>query len=149
LANHAFERLTAMLGPDIWKSIGGPDRNLMRLFFHPSGIRPLVTNWAAIAPLLWCRAEREAESSAGEDARQILAELSPYQDKSLLASAEDAALLPVLPVRMAANGVSIALFTVIATFGTAQDVTADELRIESLFPADEATGQLFRVAARG
>ena len=29
---------------------------------------------------------------------------------------------------------------VVATFGTAQDVTADELRIETLFPADPATG---------
>jgi hypothetical protein len=34
----------------------------------------------------------------------------------------------------------------IATFGTAQDVTADELRIESFFPADEATEALFRQA---
>ena len=32
----------------------------------------------------------------------------------------------------------------IATFGTAQDVTADELRIESFFPADAATEKLFR-----
>jgi hypothetical protein len=40
--------------------------------------------------------------------------------------------------------VRISLFTVIATFGTAQDVTADELRIESLFPADAATEKLFR-----
>jgi hypothetical protein len=36
---------------------------------------------------------------------------------------------------------------VIATFGTAQDVTADELRIESFFPTDEATERLFRQAA--
>ena len=31
--------------------------------------------------------------------------------------------------------------------GTAQDVTADELRIESLFPADPATERLFRGVA--
>ena len=37
----------------------------------------------------------------------------------------------------------------IATFGTAQDVTADELRIESLFPADEATEKFFRSPASG
>jgi len=115
LANPPFERLTAMLGVDIWKSIGG--------------------------------AQREAEASAGEDMRQILTEMCPYQDKSFLWAAEDTALLPVLPLRMARNGVQLSLFAVIATFGTAQDVTADELRIESLFPADEATEQLFRAAA--
>jgi hypothetical protein len=39
------------------------------------------------------------------------------------------------------------MFTVIATFGTAQDITTDELRIETLFPADPATEQVFRNAA--
>jgi transcriptional regulator with XRE-family HTH domain len=148
LANPPFERITAMLGPDIWAAIGGGARNLMRLFFHPHGIKPLVTNWSAIAPLLWCRAQREAEASSGEDIRQLLEELRSYQDHNVLGSAEDTALLPVLPVKLAFNGIEISLFTLIATFGTPQDVTADELRIESLFPADEATEQLFRAAAQ-
>ena len=58
--------------------------------------------------------------------------------------AEDTALLPVLPLQMTLHGVTLSLFTVIATFGTAQDVTADELRIESLFPADGETERLLR-----
>ena len=61
----------------------------------------------------------------------------------------EAALLPVMPIDVEMNGVRLSLFTVIATFGTAQDVTADELRIESLFPADDATEQLFRALASG
>jgi hypothetical protein len=44
---------------------------------------------------------------------------------------------------------SISMFAIVATFGTAQDVTADELRIETLFPADAATEALFRNAAGG
>lgn len=146
LANVPFERLAGMLGRGIWHSIGGGHRNLMRLFFHPHGIRPLVTNWTAIAPLLWCRAQREAEAAGGEDMRRVLDELRPLQDASLLSIAEDTALLPVLPLNMTLQGVRISLFTVIATFGTAQDVTAEELRIESFFPADEATERLFRHA---
>jgi transcriptional regulator with XRE-family HTH domain len=50
LSNTPFDLLGAMLGDDIWARIGGGQRNLMRLFFHPQGIRPLVTNWAAGAP---------------------------------------------------------------------------------------------------
>jgi hypothetical protein len=38
----------------------------------------------------------------------------------------------------------VSLFSVISTFGTAQDISADELRIESLFPADAATEELLR-----
>ena len=147
LANESFERMTGLLGGDLWARIGGTSRNLMRLFFHPEGIRPMVTNWAAIAPLLWCRAEREAAAAGGEDMQAVLGELRPFQDASVLRVAEDTPLLPVLPVNIAWQGVRISLFTVIATFGTAQDVTADELRIETLFPADAETEALFRAMA--
>jgi hypothetical protein len=52
LSNRPFELLAAMLGSDVWSRIGGPNRNLMRLMFHPNGIRPYVANWHAIAPVL-------------------------------------------------------------------------------------------------
>ncbi len=147
MANAPFEMLNAMLGADLWQRLGGMERNLMRLFFHPNGIQPFVTNWRAIAPLLWHRAQREAEALGGQEMKLVLTELNPYQDADTLWAAEDAALVPVLPLEIEKDGVRISLFTVIATFGTAQDVTADELRIESLFPADAATEKLFRAAA--
>lgn len=147
MSNTPFDRMSSLLGSDLWTRVGGTHRNLMRLFFHPGGIRPFVTNWAAVAPLLWHRAQREAEALGGQEMKQVLAELSPHQDSHTLWAAEDAALVPVLPLEFTKDGLQISLFTVIATFGTAQDVTADELRIESLFPADEATERLFRDAA--
>jgi hypothetical protein len=119
----------------------------MRLFFHPNGVKPMVANWQAIAPLLWHRARREAETLGGQEMKAVLADLSQYQDAETLWAAEEAALVPVLPLEMQKGGLRISLFTVIATFGTAQDVTADELRIESFFPADEATEKLFRSTA--
>lgn len=147
LANKSFDMMSAMLGQDLLQRVGGKERNLMRLFFHPNGIRPLVTNWSAIAPLLWHRARREAEALGGEEMMQVLSELAPYQDDATIWTAEGTALVPVLPFNIEKDGLRISLFTVIATFGTAQDVTADELRIESLFPADAATEALFRAAA--
>ncbi|MDN5873690.1 MAG: hypothetical protein L0H29_04825 [Sinobacteraceae bacterium] len=39
------------------------------------------------------------------------------------------------------------LFSIISTFDTAQDVTADELRIETFFPADEDSAALLRSMA--
>jgi transcriptional regulator with XRE-family HTH domain len=144
LSNGPFQNLIAMLGENVWSRIGGPHQNLMRLFFHPGGIRPLVTNWAEIAPLLWHRAEREAEALGGQDMKAILAELGPHLDAAVLRVAPGAPLVPVLPLKIDLDGVKVSLFTVISTFGTAQDVTTDELRIESLFPADEATERLFR-----
>jgi transcriptional regulator with XRE-family HTH domain len=144
LSNKPFEMLGAMLGPDLWTRVGGKERNLMRLFFHPNGVKPFVTNWTAIAPLLWHRARREADALGGQEMKAVLADLSQHQDAETLWAAEEAALVPVLPLEVEKDGARISLFTVIATFGTAQDVTADELRIESFFAADEATEQLFR-----
>ena len=146
MTNGPFEMMTSMFGEDLWARIGGNDdqRNLMRLFFHPGGIGPYVANWEAAAPLLWHRARREAEALGGEEMKRVLYELSEYQDAGTLWSAEDAALVPVLPLDIEKDGLHVSLFTVIATFGTAQDVTADELRIETLFPADNATEKLFR-----
>jgi hypothetical protein len=136
-----------MIGSDIWTRIGGTERNLMRLLFHPNGIRPQIVNWKTVAPILWHRARRESEAIGGEEMKQVLSDLSQYQDADTLWAAEDATLVPVLPLEMESQGVRISLFTVISTFGTAQDVTADELRIESFFPADTATEMLFRSIA--
>ena len=147
LANAPFDRLSAMLGTDVWERVGGAQRNLMRLFFHPKGIRPFVTNWRTVAPLLWHRARREADAFGGHEMENLVTELARYQDAETLSTPEDAALVPVLPLEIEKDGVRVSLFTVIATFGTAQDVTADELRIESLFPADAATENLFRSVA--
>jgi transcriptional regulator with XRE-family HTH domain len=147
LTNASFDRLVEMLGPDLWARVGGAQRNVMRLFFHPRGIRPIVPNWAEIAPLLWQRARREAEAVGGQEMQSLLEELARHLDPGTLGSGEDTALLPVLPLILERDGLRLSLFTVIATFGTPQDVTADELRIESLFPADEATERLFRGGA--
>jgi len=147
LSNRPFDRLVEMLGPDLWARVGGAHRNVMRLFFHPQGIRPIVRNWSGIAPLLWQRARCEAEAVGGQEMQSLLEELARHLDPGTLGSGEDTALLPVLPLVMERDGLRVSLFTVIATFGTPQDVTADELRIESLFPADEATERLFRGGA--
>ncbi len=149
LSNGAFDRLTALLGDDLWVRVGGEGRNLMRLFFHPAGLRPWVVNWKTVAPLLWHRARREAEALGGDEIEPILAELGRFQDHHTLWAAEEAALVPVLPLELEKDGLRVSLFTVIATFGTAQDATADELRIESLYPADPATESLFRSMAGG
>ena len=147
LSNTPFDRLGAMLGEDIWARVGGGPRNLMRLFFHPQGIRPFVTNWPAVGPLVWRRAQREAEALGGQEMKAVLDQLAPHQDPEVLWSAIDTALPPVIPFNLEVKGVRMSMFAVVATFGTAQDVTADELRLETLFPADAETEALFRGAA--
>jgi hypothetical protein len=40
--------------------------------------------------------------------------------------------------------IRLRVFTTIATLGTPQDITLQELRIESFFPMDDATRDVFR-----
>jgi hypothetical protein len=42
---------------------------------------------------------------------------------------------------------SLRVFTTIATLGTPQDITVQEIRIESFFPMDEVTAGFFRKPA--
>jgi len=50
----------------------------------------------------------------------------------------------VLPIHFAKGATSLRLFTTLATLGTPQDVTAQEIRIECFFPADRASADIFR-----
>jgi len=53
------------------------------------------------------------------------------------------AALPFLPMQLRKDGVALNLFTTITTLGTPHDVTVHELRLESFFPADEASRAWF------
>jgi hypothetical protein len=52
--------------------------------------------------------------------------------------------LPFLPLELARDRVHLKLFTTITTLGTPHDVTVHKLRLESFFPADEASACWFR-----
>ena len=49
----------------------------------------------------------------------------------------------MLPLELDIDGLRLSLFSVISTFGTPQDVTTDELRIEAFYPTDDATREFF------
>jgi transcriptional regulator with XRE-family HTH domain len=147
LSNAPFDQLTAMMGGDIWERVGDGKRNLMQLFFHPLGLRPFIVNWSSVGPLLWQRAKREAQTLAGSEMKMVLESLEPLQDPHVLWSAAELALMPVMPFNIQIGDLYMSVFAIIATFGTAQDVTAEELRIETLYPADAHTEALFRTFA--
>ena len=49
-----------------------------------------------------------------------------------------------MPLRLRTDMGELAFITTVSTFGTAVEVTASELSIESFFPADEATAAAVR-----
>ncbi len=49
-----------------------------------------------------------------------------------------------LPLRLRTDAGELAFISTVATFGTAVEVTASELSIESFFPADRRTAEALR-----
>ena len=56
----------------------------------------------------------------------------------------DAAALLFVPLVLRTRGEQLHLFSTLATFGTALDITVEELAIEAFFPADTATSVALR-----
>lgn len=132
-------------GETTWKKVC-PDgrRNILKMIFSEHGLRPYITNFEDVARMLLGYLQREANESAG--AAGILAEL--MRDTGLPRRLRSTEVLPqpqpVFATQLKANGVSLSLFTMISTFGTPLDVTVDELRVGSFFPADDATESFLR-----
>lgn len=120
--------------------------NLLRMVFHPLGGRRHIVNWNEVSRHLLARADRELGVPGDETAAALLRELREYvvDQTREPASAPIRAADVLLPVHIRKDGHDLRLFSAIMTLGTPQDVTLQELRIETFFPADAATEQLLR-----
>lgn len=116
--------------------------NLMRLMFHPQGLKPFVANWEEIASHLIKRVYREAiANDSSKQTKQLYQEFMTYPDVPQLWKLFNSQTwqMPLLTINFLKNGLNLNFFTAIATLGTPQDIMLQELRIETLFPADEIT----------
>ena len=121
--------------------------NLADALVAPDVLRPHLINWAGGRALLPAqRRGRRRGGRHGARPRRCCERLLGYDGvrAALAPAAAGAATAPVLPMHFAKDGTTLRLFTTIATLGTPQDITLQELRIESFFPMDEATRAQFR-----
>lgn len=128
----------------LWNAIDDDGaHNLALLTLHPDGLRPYISNWDEAAPEFVRRLKREALASGDQEMQdkfsRIIALAGPVPEPRDC----QAHLMPVLPLEISVNGLNLSLFSVITTFGTPQDITTEELRIEAFYPSDEATEQIF------
>lgn len=114
--------------------------NVLRLIFGP--LRPYVTNFNEVGPGLIQRVHREAVSGVIDPQTQaLLTEVLalPGIPASWRRPDLTAAFTPMVPVNFARDAVALSYFSMVTTVGTPQDVTAQELRLESFFPVDSVT----------
>jgi hypothetical protein len=130
-----------LLGALVDPSLLSEGMNLLRAVFHPAGVRRSIANWTEVCRHLWGRAARELGEPGDETGARLLEELRGYigepPDPSPAGIPAPADLL--LPVHFRIAGGEIRMFSTIMTIGTPRDVTLQELRIETFFPADPAS----------
>jgi transcriptional regulator with XRE-family HTH domain len=120
--------------------------NLADALVGPDVLRPYLLNWAEVVRYFLRSVEADAAADGRSESAALLARLRTYDGvrEALKPTAGDGPSAPVLPMHFRKGDVSLKLFTTIATLGTPQDITVQELRIESFFPTDRATADILR-----
>lgn len=116
--------------------------NVVRLMFDPSGLRPYVSNWDAVAETLVRRVHREAVGGIPDaTTTALLDEVLAYAATPQRLRTLDLAtpIVPVIPICFRKGDQAFNYFSTVTTLGTPQDVTLQDLRIECFFPADAET----------
>jgi len=135
--NAGAKRFLALFGSD-----SVTPHNGVRLVFHPQGLRPFIENWESVAARIIQRVHREAVANPSDESmKRFLQELLSYPDVPSRWRTLDLgdAPPPFLTINYRWKECTLRLFSALTTFGTALDIALQELRIESFFPADEAT----------
>jgi transcriptional regulator with XRE-family HTH domain len=116
-------------------------RNLLHLMFDPEGMRPFIANWEDVAKALFQRVTRESVGRViDERTRELLAALLAYPGvKAEWKTPITLSAMPVIPIGFVKDDKVLNYFSMVTTVGTPQTIAAQELRIECMFPVDEAT----------
>ncbi len=116
-------------------------RNLLHLMFDPEGMRPFIANWEDVAKSLFERVYRESVGRVvDEKTKELLSALLAYPDvKTEWKIPQNLSAMPFIPLSFVKDDKVLNYFSMVTTVGTPQTIAAQELRIECMFPADEAT----------
>jgi hypothetical protein len=110
----------------------GTKVNLADALVAPNVLRPYLANWEEVVRYFVRSVEGDAAVDGADESAALLERLLAYDDvKTALAAPITAPVeSPVLAMHFLKNGRHLNLFTTIATLGTPQDITVQELRIK-------------------
>ncbi len=147
MANRAAARVSGFL----MRGAASAHSNMIRQFFDPDDLRAAVVNWEEVAGDLIRHLHIEVAAAPSDAAgRALLDDVLRYPGVPARWRTREpgAAPAPLLTTAFRRDDRELRFFSTITTFGTPRDVTLDELRIECVFPEDDATGELCRALAR-
>ena len=132
-ANDAARRLLGGVG------LGAGD-SLLEAFLSPGPPRGAIVNWDEVAAHLRVRLAAEDRHYGGDPVLAgAVARLDAERERPNAAHEVSEPEGAFLPVRYRVGGAELSLFSTLAQFHTAHDVALSEMRVELMFPADEAS----------
>ena len=141
MTNDATQRLFDLLLGERAKH----ERNVMKLLFDPTLLRPFVVDWERIAKMMLLRLQRDAlYHRRDETLTQLLSVLCAYEGvpttwrEPNFTEPSDA----TLSLWFEYAGSRFGFLTTVTVFQAPQNVSLQELQIESYFPLDDATARL-------
>ncbi len=136
-------------GMEVDPSLLAPPINLLRLGLHPRGFAPRIINLADWRAHFLRRLAQQVAVTGDAELEQLMEEIAGYPGVPAVEREGAVAASDVLgPVRVhAPDGGEWAFFGMFASFDTPFEVTASELALELLFPADQTTAEAFRKGA--
>ena len=146
LTNDATVRIFNALLPG-----GTRHGNVLRQIFDPNDMRSVIRNWEECAiDIIRHLHNQVAVAPTDTKARALLDEVLAYPDvpERWRVREPGSAPQPLMNTVFGNGELELRFFSAITTFGTPHDVTLDELRIECMFPADDATAEFCRRQAK-
>jgi transcriptional regulator with XRE-family HTH domain len=128
-----------------------PPVNVLRLSLHPQGIAPQIVNLGQWRHHLFERLRQQIQVTGDPVLQDLEQELRgypmpPHADATRL---EGEVLGIAVPLRLSTQAGELGFISTMTVFGTAVDITLQELALETFFPADAFTAQALReLAAR-
>ena len=136
--NRSTEILIADVAPELLE----PPVNALRMALHPEGMAPRIINLADWSGYLLRRLDHQVLVAGDPSLNALAEEVRSYpgvmEPSGVVSDGEERV---VVPLRLRSDGPDLCLLNMVATFGTAVDVTTAELVIESFYPADEITAR--------
>ncbi len=115
--------------------------NAMRNCIDPAGMRRYILDWHEFAAAALVHLRHEL--TFGGDNADLRALVDSIETDTEFSSRgrelRSTAVQPVATLSLARDGARVDLFTLISTFATPNDATLSELRVETFFPANEAS----------
>ncbi|MEV0651310.1 helix-turn-helix transcriptional regulator [Phytomonospora sp. NPDC050363] len=142
MTNRPIERFLADVDPALLRE----PVNMIRLGLDPRGLAGRIVNLAEVRELFRARLARQVARTGDPVVGALYDEFFGGPRES---GFEPPPPQVATPMVFDFEGRELRLFSTITTFGTAQDITVEEISIESYYPSDEESAAVLRGLAEG